>query len=405
MIDAHPATKTFEYVTQLAVEIGARPIGSPANHAAAGMIASNFQRLGMMPEMLRFDAPVWRDLSSRVIIDGETYSIRANTFSPPCEKTAQLLSAGTLEELTSRTITDKIVLLYGELAKEPLWAKTSPIGLTPAQERLFDALERGKPAVILFTRLAPSVWEPITDADFEIPSAVVPPELALALAGRVGTQVTVRIDVTRTWSYSDHVIARQPGKTKNIIIVTAHFDTMIDTPGAWDNASGAGALIALGDRLLGRYLPAWIEYAALNNEEYYGCGTALSQCYDRYMQQHRDMSSVIAAINLDGIGQMLGTNSITVMAHSDDLSDTLDQVLQTFPAVKRVDPWVESTHSLYAARGVPSFAISSTAVTSVMHTPHDTMEWLSPTKLDEAVQLTIRLIEALADKSPQWARP
>jgi aminopeptidase-like protein len=42
-------------------------------------------------------------------------------------------------------------------------------------------------------------------------------------------------------------------------------------------------------------------------------------------------------------------------------------------------------------RGVPAVAVSSTGHVKVLHTPQDTLDWLSPEKLEEAFRFVWQL--------------
>jgi len=64
-----------------------------------------------------------------------------------------------------------------------------------------------------------------------------------------------------------NVIARRPGARSPRLILAAHFDTVEDTPGADDNASGVAVLLEAA-RLLGETtLPCTVECIAFNLEE------------------------------------------------------------------------------------------------------------------------------------------
>jgi hypothetical protein len=53
---------------------------------------------------------------------------------------------------------------------------------------------------------------------------------------------------------------------------------------------------------------------------------------------------------------------------------------------------------------VPSIALSSLGVKDIFHTPADTIEWLSPDKVVEAVLLAQDLIRILDEKEFNWNR-
>lgn len=66
-----------------------------------------------------------------------------------------------------------------------------------------------------------------------------------------------------------NLVAEIPGETrgKEIVLVGAHYDSVIGSPGANDNASGVASLLALLDRLSERRLPRTVRLVAFVNEE------------------------------------------------------------------------------------------------------------------------------------------
>ncbi len=91
----------------------------------------------------------------------------------------------------------------------------------------------------------------------------------------------------------------------------AHMDSMADTPGATDNATGAAAMLELAASLAGRDLPVGLEFIAFGDHEYYAYSDGL------YVEQRgAQMKDIILAINMDFIGARLGTNNITLISES-----------------------------------------------------------------------------------------
>jgi len=70
-------------------------------------------------------------------------------------------------------------------------------------------------------------------------------------------------------SHSYNVIGEYRGapSTTKRIVVDAHYDTQLDTPGAYDNASGVAGLFALAERVRGTRLPINIDFVAVASEE------------------------------------------------------------------------------------------------------------------------------------------
>ncbi len=73
-------------------------------------------------------------------------------------------------------------------------------------------------------------------------------------------------------------------------------------------------------------------------------------------------------------------------------------VIRQFPGAMQTEPWPASDHSWFYPHGIPTLAISQGGLLNLdfAHTPDDNMGWISPAKLEEAVNLTEKLIRLFA---------
>jgi Zn-dependent M28 family amino/carboxypeptidase len=183
------------------------------------------------------------------------------------------------------------------------------------------------------------------------------------------------------------------------IVLMAHFDTKIETPGAMDNAAGVAVLLGLAQSLASFDLPFGLEFVAFNGEEYLPIGD------DEYLRRgEADFPNILAAINFDGVGAALGANSLTALAASAELEGQAKCLMERHPAFVWVEPWPESNHSTFAFRGVPSLAFSSSGVRHLAHTPADTLEQVSEAKLYATALLAAEIIDSLQGRPAAWSR-
>jgi aminopeptidase YwaD len=157
------------------------------------------------------------------------------------------------------------------------------------------------------------------------------------------------------------------------VVLCAHFDTMINTTGAMDNASGVAALLALAEELRGEELPYALEFIAFNGEEYLPIGD------DEYVRRAGDsFDRILFALNIDGIGPFYTSSTITLMEANPAFQTQVEQMSAAYPGVVWVEPWPESNHSTFAMRGVPALAFSSLGARHLAHTPKDTLDIIDP---------------------------
>lgn len=375
-----------QHLHKLSVEIGPRPGGSPANHAAIAYIARAMREAGLEVEEQRFACPDWTELGTYLELDGRELPTGANAYAPPCDVTAPLVPAATIAELAQADLAGRIGVLYGDLTREPLSAKAWFLK-SERDDQIINLLESKRPAALI-TVLGRDGLLPrlIEDAEFVIPSATVPPEVGLALLSRAGSAGRLRIQTRSEAGWSANVVGRRVGAGK--IVLCAHFDTKIDTPGALDNAGGVAILLALASRLRSERA---LELVAFANEEYLPIGD------DEYLRRMGEdgLGQVTACINFDGAGGALSANSITAIAAPEALERRVRELAAAYHGVVWAEPWPESNHSTFSFRGIPAIPFTSVGRTDIAHLRNDTVEMVSVSRLAEVVALTQEVVAAL----------
>lgn len=391
--------RAMEHLTHLSVKIGPRPVGSKRNRAAVNYVHDVFEACGLAVEMQAFPCPVWEEQDTRLEVDGETVEARANVFSLPCDITAPAVAIGTLAELENAGLGGQIGILHGSLTQYGLSARNG-IYVPERDRKIMEMLERKKPAALVTVNPKVGCLERvIVDGAFSVPSVTVPAEVGLTLLKRSDPALHLGIETQRAPGQAYNVVGKQAGQKREHIVPCAHLDTKLDTPGAFDNASGVAIMLALAESWADQDLSTSIEWVAFNGEEMGGLGDVA------YWSQRKDeIGQMLAVINVDGAGQILGTNSIAVMACSQSFQNQVAELHKRYPGVWWSDPWMASNHGAFLSRGVPSVAFSAVGVADVLHRPTDTIEWISPAKLGEVASLIANLVEILQDKPLDWVR-
>ena len=381
----------LHHVKKLSTEIGARPGGSPANWAAAHYIASVFRQCGMAVEMQDFACPAWEELGAWLCFEDAALPVAANAYSPSCLVTAPAIPVGTLEELAAADLRGKIAVVHGDLVRSPLPPKAWMFK-GPDETRAVELLEEKEPTAIITVQAHPGSLERlIEDGDLCIPSATAPAHVGQLLLNHAGEMIRLRIDSRRTPGSTANVVGRLHGACREQLVICAHYDTKIDTPGATDNASGVAAMLALAERLCREDQPFSLEFVAFTNEEYLPIGD------DEYVRRRAEsFGRIVAALNFDAVGLAAGQNTVAGFNLAPDTHDAVEQVVARYPDVAWVEPWPESNHSTFAFRGVPSLAFTARAVSPSYHLRTDTIDLVSPERLAEMVDLGAALVAELA---------
>lgn len=389
----------MRHVSQLAEVFGPRPVGSPANQAAADYIAGVFRAAGLQVEEQPYACTAWEHSATYLERSGEPLPAEANAFSLPCDVTAPIVPVCTPAELEAAEMNGKIVLFYGDLANAPLSAKSWFLK-SERDDRVIQLLEAKRPAALLGPPAATDYYGQVTeDWELDLAAATIPWDAALALRQDPDRVVHLHIECRRLSAVARNIVARKTGARTERVTLMAHFDSKINTPGASDNAAGVAALLGLVEFFSQEPLVYGLEFIAFNSEEYLPIGD------DEYLRRCGDsFGQIIAALNFDGIGPALGATSVTAIACSPGFQDYVLGKAKRFPGVAWVEPWPESNHSTFSFRGVPSVAFSSAGARKLAHSSADTCAQISPAKLAEAVTLAADILENLPDSPLEWAR-
>ncbi|MHC1782630.1 MAG: M28 family peptidase [Anaerolineaceae bacterium] len=389
------------HIDQLSTVIGSRPSWSPANRLAEEYIAGEMRRLGMQVERQEFPNPAWTLKEFRMTMAGREVEVLVNPFSPPCDIEAGLAPACTLAELETVDLTGKIALLYGDLTRQPIAAKNWFLK-EDRDIRIYDLLEQKKPLAVLTVQVVPgSVNRLIEDQEFLLPSATLPNECALFVFNHLNQPCRLRIKSRMEPGEAANLVARIPGRRPQVVVMCAHFDTKMDTPGAGDNAAGVAALLGLAEHYAGSSPEVGLEFIAFNNEEYLPIGD------DAYLTKvgEEHLKEILVAVNFDGLGHILASNTLAIFTHSEEFKTAVEEVKLGYPAVEWVEPWPQSNHSTFSWRGVPALAFSSQGLIPYCHQRFDSAEWVSAARVEEAVRLTADIIERIVDSPLEWLRP
>ncbi len=392
-------SRVMTHLDVLVNQIGARPAGSLAHRRAAEYIRTQFQESGLELSEVSVDFPEWTLQFAQLQVAGQDLPLDVNPFSPACDIDGELIAVSTIPELAEADITGKITLLYGELAKAPIF----PINFEPIQFERDQTINRllmeKQSAAVLTVNLHP--WRRIhifEDEDFPIPSATISSEVGRELLTRQGDVVQLSIQTKTQPTQIQTIIGKTKPQHTQRIVICAHYDTKVGTPGAFDNGSGMAAVLALAEDIATQNLGVDLEFVAWGDEEY---GAHTDGVYVR--QFGHEFDQLLCAINLDGIGLALENTTLTMLAHSPAFEEVVRDVQANYPAVVWVEPWVQSNHSTFAMRKVPSLALTSLTWERA-HQGDDSMDWLSATKLDEAMALVQEIIHTIQNYSPDWTR-
>lgn len=385
-----------------------RRLGSNSNQAATGWVEKRFKDLGWSTWQQRFDCMDWISHASTLMVEKRSFEVNASPYTTAVDAHAMLVCASTIEQLSSLACQDQILLLQAEIAQEPLMPKNYPFFNPENHQQIVALLEQKAPAAILTATgrhpgLAGGVYPfpMIEDGDFDIPSAYLTDILGLELGNLQNSTAHLVLDVERIPSSGANVIASKPGqKGSNKLIVCAHLDTKMNTPGAIDNAAGVAVLLLLAGKLRAYSDRLGIDLIVLNGEDYYGANGEVA--YLETLGESGKQSLV--AINIDAAGFIEGSTSYSYYGCPEPMISLAEGAFSSHSEMVQGDPWYQSDHMIFVQNGIPAMAITSQKFpelsAKITHTPADQPDLVDNAKLESIADALVGLIHHLNQSEP-----
>ena len=272
-------------------------------------------------------------------------------------------------------------------------------------ERWRNLLEAGVAGVITLTgaviddanlvRMAPSLVKEAHRRAGHIPAVQISARDAVRLAQRKPETVTLWLQARTVKRLSRNVVCELPGAARpdEMIVFTAHYDSVANSRGACDNAAGSAALLETARYFAAHAPQRTMRFVFTGSEERGLLGSRA------YVEAHEDeLERMVLEVNVDMGGATLGTNKIFVTA-DDGLRCLARAMADETGYLCDVTQDTYSSDSIpFADSGVPAinFARIATPGTLTVHNWQDSLEWMSPEPLAEMTDFLIAFVARLA---------
>ena len=229
----------------------------------------------------------------------------------------------------------------------------------------------------------------------------------------------------------ENVFAVLPGTShaNEIVVIGAHYDTVFDSPGADDNASGVAGLLAVMRALRGHPQARTIHFVAFVNEEPPFFRSHDMGSYHYAQRLHANGAKVTAMVSIESIGFFsskagsqrypppldrffpstadfigvvgdLGSRELTARCSRTLAQAGVSVEAAALPSVIQEAAW--SDHWSFREFGFPAVMITDTALfrNPNYHTPHDLPETLDYDQMTCVVSGLVEVVRDLASTSP-----
>jgi aminopeptidase YwaD len=292
--------------------------------------------------------------------------------------------------------------MRGELTKEQFLPKNFPFFQVEEQHKIIRLLEEKKPlGIITATTQNPEMagalypFPVFEDGDFNIPSVFMTEEQGNQLAKWEGKELSLEIKAKRIPAHGCNVVARKGKNSSERVVLFAHIDAKVGTPGALDNGTGIVTLLVLAELLQDHAGAKCIEIVALNGEDYYS-----NPGEQLYLKQNEGkFQEIVLGINIDGLAYVKGKTAYSLYDCPPEIRSLIDKVFSEEETFLAGEPWFQGDHALFLMNQRPALALTSELVyelmTEFVHTDKDTPEIIDPEKVARTAVALHKLITSL----------
>ena len=401
------AEKVWDTAVMLAEELSPRESATEEELMAAEYLAGRFSGWGYEVEMQDFEA-VEISRATRLVVTGPGDVVEGLTrlgyrdgegvwmFAFPAEPSslaaegyrleADLAYAGrgAREDFSGVDVQGKIALMVGG-------------GGVSLKEKVEGAAEAGAKAAVIFNEEtnAGASWERLYEETM-IPAIGIGNREGRGLmrALETGGSVEVRLSKAPLSPLpSRNVVADLENNIEDdeTLIIGAHYDTTPDSPGANDNGSGVASAMVIAEELSDEELPFDLRFVLFGSEE---IGLNGSFAYVGGLGEGR-VERIMGMINLDvvGTGKLTGIGSESMVELAVETASDIGFELGTVD----LGAGYGSDHLAFLLAGVEVIFLFADDVTYI-NSPLDTLEHLEREPLAQSVELTLELVERLAER-------
>lgn len=372
-MEAAVALDAEAVIRHLSVEIGGRFGGSAGDERAAEYLASIFTDLGCEVRRQEFSFIGWRP--------GDSPHLRVGAATIDCAPLLYSAATGP-DGVRGRLVRHGTTYLIPGVYELPSYAIVGADG----QDLARIICEASGPAISLIN----------PRQIFQLPQVVVgsddgPAIERILAAGETEASLVVDAAIVPD-ARTRNVVASYRGTDRpDRVVVCAHADTSLNTPGAYDNASGIGGLYELASRVIEARLDINVDFVAFACEEqgFYGASH-----YVNDIKERGELSHIRYVVNLD---QISGGDYLWVWVGPEGFERTVRQAIDAVPLLKKyemrfAEPMPGADDWIFAVEGVPTVSLIFWRL-DVYHKPTDTFERVDIEKVRSAVEAAYAILQ------------
>lgn len=354
---------------QALVNLGPRVAGTPIAERASDYLIDQYRKLGYQVEVQTFTYPKFFDGGSTVSIEGKTINAWAMVRSIPGNPSGKLVAVpnyGKPEDFKAVNVRNQIAIVQRG-------------GGVQFIQKIENAAAAGAIGILIVNN-QPGTIRGMLLRSSPIPAASLSQEVGTPLleqAQKTNVQATLTVKAQPN-ALGRNVIAHLPNVTQPKLIIGGHFDSVENSPGANDNASGTAVVLGIARSLSKSPEANQIWFMGFDGEE---DGLKGSEAFvDRATPQF--LSGLKAMLNFD----MVGINDRLLL----DGSGTMSAIAQSVSGNVQSSRFGGSDHASFRSKNVSTlFFFRGTDPN--YHSPGDKV--VEPRLLKETQDAALKIIQ------------
>lgn len=228
----------------------------------------------------------------------------------------------------------------------------------------------------------------------KIPGVNINAKDAIAIVSQQAKMAKIHLVQDEYEGESRNVVLDIPGETDEYIVLTAHYDSVALSQGAYDNMSGSIGILALAEHFAKKNNHYGVRVIWCGSEERGLLGSKA------YVKDHaQELDKIILNVNLDMIGSIMGhfdgvcTAEEKLCHYISYLGNEVGFGIATRQGV------YSSDSTPFADSGIPavSFARSAPSNTATIHNSYDTVAVMSDEQMVKDIEFICQFVERMVN--------
>ena len=364
---------------------------------AAAIIADEVRETGIEPKIETFMAPRYEIKKVKFEVtepEAREYEVSGYGFSGNAAKDgieAEFCYLESFDPMCLADVKGKIVFVAGGIGVENYkkLIKAGALAFIATCGTFTDKKSE--------TDLDQRMLRPIHTNEGVIPGVCMRISDGLRLVASKPKKVKLTLEQDEGEAESQNIVAEIPGTKfpEDVIVYTAHYDSVVFSPGMFDNASGSATILEI--------LRYFAKNPPLRTLKFIFCGSEERGLLGSkaYVAAHEnELENYRLCVNVDMTGPLLGFDCVRVTGEA-SLCHALDFMKKEIGYATDIKQDIYSSDSIpFADKGIPGVNFIRTAAdgTTRVHTRYDVISQVDPAKMARtagfALEFSKRIINA-----------